>query len=64
LGDLSRGRTPSDSAEAGTPEERLAEVTRLHDMSVLTDEEYQAKRAEIIAHLGETKNKPHSSRAG
>jgi hypothetical protein len=31
--------------------ERLATVTRLHDEGVLTDQEYQAKRAEIIAQL-------------
>jgi hypothetical protein len=31
--------------------ERLAEVTRLHDEGLLTDEEYQAKRAEIISQL-------------
>jgi hypothetical protein len=34
-----------------TPRERLAEVTRLHDEGLLTDEEYQAKRAEIIGQL-------------
>jgi hypothetical protein len=34
-----------------TPSERLAEVTRLHDEGLLTDEEYQAKRAEIISQL-------------
>jgi hypothetical protein len=31
--------------------ERLAAVTRLHDEGLLTDEEYQAKRAEIISQL-------------
>jgi hypothetical protein len=31
--------------------ERLAEVTRLHDEGLLTDEEFQAKRAEIISQL-------------
>lgn len=31
--------------------ERLAEVTRLHDAGLLTDEEYQAKRAKIIDEL-------------
>jgi hypothetical protein len=31
--------------------ERLAEVTRLHDEGLLTDEEYHAKRAEIIGQL-------------
>ena len=35
----------------GTAEERLAEVTRLHDVGVLTDQEYEAKRAEIISEL-------------
>jgi Short C-terminal domain len=34
-----------------TAGERLAEVTRLHDAGLLTDEEYQAKRAEIIGQL-------------
>jgi hypothetical protein len=34
-----------------TPRERLTEVTRLHDEGLLTDEEYQAKRAEIIRQL-------------
>jgi hypothetical protein len=33
------------------PSERLAEVTSLHDAGLLTDEEYQAKRAEIINEL-------------
>jgi hypothetical protein len=31
--------------------ERLVEVTRLHDAGLLTDEEYRAKRAEIISQL-------------
>jgi hypothetical protein len=39
------------TAASPTVEERLAEVTRLHDAGVLTDEEYQAKRAEIISEL-------------
>jgi hypothetical protein len=34
-----------------TAGERLAEVTRLHDQNLLTDEEFQAKRAEIISQL-------------
>jgi hypothetical protein len=34
-----------------TASERLAEVTRLHDEGLLTDEEFQAKRAEIISQL-------------
>jgi hypothetical protein len=34
-----------------TPGERLAEVTRLHNEGLLTDEEYQAKRTEIISQL-------------
>jgi hypothetical protein len=33
------------------PSERLVELTRLHDAGLLTDEEYQAKRAEIINEL-------------
>ena len=33
------------------PAERLAEVSRLHDHGLLTDEEYEAKRAEIISEL-------------
>jgi hypothetical protein len=33
------------------PADRLAEVARLHDHSLLTDDEYQAKRAEIISKL-------------
>jgi hypothetical protein len=39
------------AAAAPTVEERLSEVTRLHDAGILTDEEYQAKRAEIIDEL-------------
>lgn len=39
------------AAAPSTAEERLAEVTRLHDAGVLTDEEYQTKRAEIIGEL-------------
>jgi hypothetical protein len=31
--------------------DRLADVTRLHEQGLLTDEEYQAKRAEIISQL-------------
>jgi hypothetical protein len=38
-------------AVSPTPRERLAEVTRLHDEGLLTDEEYQTKRAEIISQL-------------
>ena len=34
-----------------TPSERLAEVTRLHEEDLLTEEEYQTKRAEIISQL-------------
>ena len=41
-----------ESASAGPdPAERLAEVARLHDAGLLTDEEYTAKRAEIISQL-------------
>ncbi len=32
-------------------EKRLAEATRLHETGLITDEEYQAKPAEIIADL-------------
>jgi hypothetical protein len=42
---------PGTAVTSSTAEGRLAEVTRLHDIGVLTDEEYQAKRAEIIDEL-------------
>jgi Short C-terminal domain len=35
----------------GAPADRLAEVARLYDQGLLTDDEYQAKRAEIISQL-------------
>ena len=37
-----------DRAYHGSVAERLAAMTRLHEKAPLTDEEYQAKRAEII----------------
>ncbi len=40
-----------EPAAAASAAERLAEATRLHDAGLLTDEEYQAKRAEIIGEL-------------
>lgn len=46
--------TPAPAAAQPPPptaSERLAEVTRLHDAGLLTDEEYQVKRAEIISQL-------------
>jgi hypothetical protein len=43
---------PSDAKPVvNPPAERLAEVTRLHDAGLLTDDEYQAKRAKIIDEL-------------
>jgi hypothetical protein len=42
---------PAIERESRSIEERLAEVDRLHDTGVLTDEECQAKRAEIISEL-------------
>jgi cytochrome c-type biogenesis protein CcmH/NrfG len=41
----------SEATALPTTADRLAEVTRLHDQGLLTDEEYQAKRAEIISDL-------------
>jgi len=41
-------QSPADPSSAGS---RLAEITRLHEAGLLTDEEYQAKRAEIIRQL-------------
>jgi hypothetical protein len=38
-------------AASRTPAERLADITRLHSEGLLTDEEYQVKRAEIISQL-------------
>lgn len=52
--DLAEQEPQPKTAAVGAPstaEERLAEVTRLHDAGVLTDEEYQTKRAEIIGEL-------------
>jgi hypothetical protein len=52
--DLAEQEPESKTAGAAAPstaEGRLAEVTRLHSAGVLTDEEYQAKRAEIIDEL-------------
>lgn len=42
---------PSPPATPRTAADRLAEVTRMHNDGLLTDEEYQAKRAEIIAEI-------------
>jgi hypothetical protein len=42
---------PAQPPSPPTAGERLAEVTRLHNEGLLTDEEYQAKRAEIIRQL-------------
>lgn len=36
---------------AGTAEDRLAQLKELHDKGILTESEYQAKRAEIISQL-------------
>lgn len=36
---------------AGTAEDRLAQLKQLHDKGILTEPEYQAKRAEIISQL-------------
>jgi Short C-terminal domain len=42
--------SPQQPAPAA-PADRLAEVARLHDHGLLSDEEYEAKRAEIIGQL-------------
>lgn len=39
------------SGGAGTTEGRLAQLKELHDKGILTESEYQAKRAEIISQL-------------
>jgi Short C-terminal domain len=41
----------ASSADPSSAGSRLAEITRLHEAGLLTDEEYQAKRAEIISQL-------------
>ena len=42
---------PQSSAAPKSAADRLAEVPRMHDDGLLTDDEYQAKRAEIIAEI-------------
>jgi hypothetical protein len=42
---------PVATAAPRAATDRLAELTKLHDAGVLTDEEYQAKRAEVISEL-------------
>jgi Domain of unknown function (DUF4429)/Short C-terminal domain len=39
------------SGNAPSATERLAELSKLHDAGILTDDEFQAKRAEIISQL-------------
>jgi putative oligomerization/nucleic acid binding protein len=58
LGAIRQAKSAASEASSGedrpqhkSAAERLAEVTRLHDAGLLTDEEYQAKRAEIISQL-------------
>lgn len=43
--------TAEPPSRALSPRERLMELTNLHEVGLLTDEEYQAKRAEIIIQL-------------
>jgi hypothetical protein len=42
---------PQPSATPRSAADRLAELTRMHDEGLLTDDEYQAKRAQIIAQI-------------
>jgi hypothetical protein len=58
LGAIRQAKSVASKADGGedrpcqkSAAERLAEVTRLHDEGLLTDEEFQAKRAEIISQL-------------
>jgi cytochrome c-type biogenesis protein CcmH/NrfG len=46
-----REEPASEATASPAAADRLAEATRLHDQGLLTDEEYQAKRAEIISGL-------------
>ncbi len=45
------GHQPPSPPPSPSARERLAEIAALHDEGLLTDEEYQAKRAEIIREL-------------
>lgn len=58
LGAIRQAKSAATNADGGedrpyqkSAAERLVEVTRLHDDGLLTDEEYQAKRTEIISQL-------------
>jgi hypothetical protein len=51
VGATSAAAPPPPPPSPATPRERLTELTRLHDEGLLTDEEYQAKRKEIISQL-------------
>lgn len=51
VGSASAPVMPQPASNPPTPRERLVELTRLHEEGLLTDEEYQAKRAEIISQL-------------
>jgi hypothetical protein len=48
---LPRPPTGSDKIASRSPADRLAAVTRLREAGLITDEEYQAKRADIISQL-------------
>ncbi len=40
-----------DEAQPGTAEERLTELRNLYDRSLITEEEYEAKKQEILKEL-------------
>ncbi len=43
--------SPVTADGSGTAEDRLAQLRQLHDKGILTDSEYQARRAEIIGQI-------------
>jgi hypothetical protein len=51
VGSMSLPAPAEPPSKALSPRERLMELTNLHEDGLLTDEEYRAKRAEIISQL-------------
>jgi tetratricopeptide (TPR) repeat protein len=58
LASAAAGNTPAPRAQGtatsggkGTPEERLQKLNELHQKGVVTDDEYTAKRAEILKEM-------------